>query len=237
MIATRLNLPQFYGFVLFALALAAMNVSAGAADGLEKLLFRRPLECGREIVVVRGPNHARDDSLRLVAGVGAPAIGRTGEYFSLRLELRAPGRAPLLVAGRLGFEELLSGSMPGGFDVLDLLMPPEKIDWEDAKKGVVMGIVLATAENGRIVLSDVDRLGFVRGALLGNDWTRFAAIVPVDRAVVKLKLSRNSANLIQVDVDDLRPHFKRHTCFIQAGKDWKFTRMQPAQGDEGGQVR
>jgi hypothetical protein len=232
--APFVNLQHSYEFILIVLTLAALNINACTAGDIEKVLFRKPLEGGRELVVVRGPNLQVSELAGIISKTDTQIEeANPGSYFSMRLELHVPSQLPIVLSACLVFESLLSRSQAGGLEVLDILVPPEKIAWEDLKKGAVRGIVLATAENGRIILRDMSGPCSIRATIIGG-WTRVAALVPLDKTMVSVKLGRTTNNLIQADVKDLRPNFQRHTRFIQAEKEWKFVPIKEEEKEEKG---
>jgi len=183
----------------------------------ETVVFRKPLGEGRELVLIRGPSRSPNEVLRLIAN---PEDQQIKSVFPLRVELHAPNDAPFTLAVRLGFEH----QRQGGFEVLDVL----------TGRGM---FVIATAEHGEIALWKISALSLDPSrvvALDQGDWTSFAAFVRLDHTMVAVKLGWTKEGLVEVDVDDLRPHVKQRTKFLQAGKpwEWEFKRVSGLRGEK-----
>lgn len=195
-------------FVFLCCCAVAMTHNAGSESRDEDIvLFRKPLEGARELVVVRGPNRPLTD----IADIVSDASLRTREaVFLERLEIHAPNMAPLLLFSRLHLVD-----RGGDYAVLDILVGP--------RQSVEVFIILATIEDGDIMLWKVCPLGSVRVARIDmRDWTKFATILPPYRTVVRAKLNWTKNRLVEVQVDDLHTYGKQQTKFVQKEKEWKF---------------
>jgi hypothetical protein len=159
------------------------------------------LDSDREIVVIRGPTVRPD----LIGDVAPPQVtddsNRWTGMYSIRIELRSRGRAPLMLASRLagGDEAHL------GFEVLDMIVEPGEI-------------VTATVEGVGIVLWHVVLLKSSTLTWLPFDWNLPAARRPQDWNRVSAKLQRRAVDgKLTVEVADLvvmKPH-RPYTLFEQ----------------------
>ena len=82
----------------------------------------------------------------------------------------------------------------------------------------------ATAENGEIVISQIAPLTEKFTTILPRrEWGSDAALVPLDRTMVKMRLCRSSDKQVEAVVDDLRVNAKDRTRFIQLRDTPEFT--------------
>ncbi|HVS70796.1 MAG TPA: hypothetical protein VHQ47_06050 [Phycisphaerae bacterium] len=206
---------KLFAFLLLLTVFCTTAQSGGPAATTQKrdtdvILFREPLPLGRELVVIRGP----DRSIADLAGFVNRPKEEIKAVYTLHLEVRSPGVAPLEIGARLVSELDIPGQGRGGFDILDA----------QSKDGQ---IVLATAENGLIGIWRFTASGQVQSDFL-RGWMVQAAMSPIDPRKVSAKLSWNKDNLIEVKVVDSRgaPGLTRHTQFRQDEKDWQFKAIE-----------
>jgi len=233
--------------------LVAVTASAGRADDGETIVFRKPLDDGREVVVVRGPDVPREELAGLITRIeGAPVMkGAEGiklVYFPVRIELHADGKTPIVWSARLGVESRWpegesrgferSGFERSGFEVFDVLMPPPKIDYGAyhgilgnkvlGNRGIVVAkdaLVVATGEDYCIHIWRVDYRSARDRVLPDGGWSPYAFSHPPSKSFVRVKLSRRADYLVEVEVFDLRTGLQSH--FVQVeGKDWEFTSVE-----------
>jgi hypothetical protein len=90
-------------------------------------------------------------------------------------------------------------------------------------------IIIAEASSGIIHLWRVDlsTASAERYTLHGVDWTRFAALTPIDRKSVSVNLGHTESGMVTARVEDLRGNFKQVTVFVQQAGQWKFSVDRP----------
>jgi len=193
--------------------IAPIVATAVPTAGCERgdIAFRKTMKSGREVVVTRGASLPANE---LVGIVPDAHLRELNSAFPLRVELRSGSASSIPMASRIVLVRNIPGRGFGGFEVFDALF--------DAGE-----LVLASGENGEIVLWHVTVLGLTRCAVLRNsDWTLFAALVPLDKNAVGVELGLTEDHRVEAAVSDLRPHFKQHTRFVQIEKEaWKFKRV------------
>jgi hypothetical protein len=206
--AIRLSLFSF-GLLAFGVMPVGRDVSSAKGADSEVVLFRKRLDDDRELVVVRG----RSVPLTVMEGIIAISAENrkhiTG-VSSLRCEIHSATNGPLIVAHRLIYDTI--GRIGHRFQVLDLLVSPERI-------------VIAAIDGPLLVLWAITPMAAEANHCAWlNDWTRVAAMVPLDKTMVGAKLRTDDNGRIHVEIDDLRSNSKRHTEYIQAPNDWTFAK-------------
>jgi hypothetical protein len=207
------------------------RTAASECEG-ERVLFRKALEGGCELVVTRGPDRPISDLAALHQIASRPDQGLKC-VFSVRAEFRAPGKSPVPLLSRLVFERFVNGE-PGGFEILDILTGPQNFKFEKgtADKGIFENIVFAAAESGTIMLWELEpTTGALRiGYLPGSEWSPLAAARPIDSASVEVRLRRTADYLVEVKVRDLRSTSKQQTCFLEVANEWQLWRFRKLEG-------
>jgi hypothetical protein len=194
----------------------ALRMASCEASDKVDVVYRKKLDEGLELVVIRGPNVSMSDVLRVA---GNERLADVTAVFPIRAEIQSDGISLLPLGTRLVCETTLQGRLRGGFDVLDA-----SVDRAD--------LVLATAENGLIKLWKINPFGETRGtALRPGDWSALSAIRPLDRTKVSVKLGWTQHRLVEAVVEDLRgPKEKHRSRFVQVGKEeWEFERVRGAK--------
>lgn len=100
----------------------------------------------------------------------------------------------------------------GGFEVLDVSTGRDEV-------------VFAAAQNGMIGVWRIrvtDPIPINSTTLNNGDWTQFAAIVPLGKADVGVRLKWTSGGRVEAEVSDLRPSSRHVTLFRQHTTQWKF---------------
>lgn len=204
---------------LFAFNPSGATAQSGGGKG-HVIVFRKPLDNGREIVVLRGPCRPAADAQAIVSWKAPPGGGVLVPkgLFVVTVELRGPNSAPLTIGTRVVFDHARGRIREASFDVFDVLSLRDQAQ-----------IVLAITENGHIMLWQISPTGVSRMAVLrGGDWSLYAALHPIDRTKVSVKLGLTEDGLVKVEVEDLRDHglkLKWPTRFLQLGKEtWQFKR-------------
>ena len=209
--------------ISIALALLATDRCLWAADKgtPEKILIAKSIPGNRQVAVVVGAPMEISDVMNLFTPedlARRTLVDATGTLaphecaFWVQLQLRVPGKAPVAL-----WLELRLGP-PGpdrrGCDALDLLVEPGRV-------------VFAMALGPGIVLWRVDLVkGTAERCSLAGQWAQAAALDPLDRNDVAVKLIREPDGSIKAVVQDLRApaRLRRKTVFIQHKKDiWRLT--------------
>ena len=194
---SRLAMSKAIGLSLFSLGFLTLGVMTVGCDSVsakgddpEVVLFRKRLDDDRELVVVRG----RNIPITVIKGISTISADNKNNITgvsSLRCELHSATNGPLILANRLIYEPVGWGGHR--FQVrLDMLVSPEKI-------------IIAAIDGPLITLWAVTPMAAEANQFAWlNDWTRFAAMVPLDKTMVSVKLGRTENGLILAEVNDLR---------------------------------
>jgi len=177
------------------LTIAGVRAAAAADNVGETVLFRKPLDHGCELAVVRGPDRLRDEVVDVVPPDGHRSWFDIKAIFPLRVDFHSPNAASLTLAARI----VWASEQEGGYDVLDVVKGDRQI-------------VVAAAENGDIILWQISLVSLKDShitPLRQDDWTDVAAFQRIDHTMVKAKVGLTKDQLVQVEVDDLRTNFKQ----------------------------
>jgi hypothetical protein len=171
----------------------------------ELVLFRKPLEQDREIVVLREPD---GDANRLRGVMDPRLLEQATAVYAIRLELWSPGQSPMLLAVRVRVETM---GPELGVEILDVLADSH-------------GVVVALAEGPDIGLWRVE---FGLGSSVDwaplhvGDWAIAAPLRPLGRRQVKVNLER-ADNRLAAEVTDLRARRPQAIRFEQVADTWVF---------------
>jgi hypothetical protein len=179
-----------------------------SGNGTEQVLYRKPLDKGCELVVVRRES-------RTVSGMpwfnSHPTAFRVKDVFSVYVEYRAPDSRPLLLDSELVCED----EMFTGYDVFDVLVSDSEIIIAAGCRGSISLVRICPAStDGRQTAGIEQSLWTVRQEVIGR----------LDRSEASVKLSWSPSHLLLVDVYD--KHFSQssfrgissvtsHSQFIQ----------------------
>jgi hypothetical protein len=190
--------------------------SLGAQPAAEKVLHRKPLSDGRELVVVLEPMVPASALKGLFT---SPATDKLLGLTTLNLVLHSPSNPPLRLWCRkcpLYFER-----EDEQFQVLDLVVKPDLI-------------VMAMVGPGSQIF--VVKVGlFQRGpdaieTLRGADWSLLAAAIPTRPGRLSAKISFDeTGKQVGVEVTDFLQDTKQRTVFAQKAGEWQFVRVKQWQ--------
>lgn len=209
-------------FKLPSIAVALITVTLlplplRAQPDAEKVLYRKPLSDGRELVVVQEPVVPASALKDLIA---SPAFDKMLGYTCLDVMLRSPSNPPLRLWCRR--YPLYPGREREEFQVLDL----------GVKRDL---IVLAMAGPGSDIF--LARIGFAGwsapdaiAGLPGADWSLLGAAIPTKPGRLSAKIAFDeSETQVSVEVTDFLQDTKQHTSFSQTKGEWKFVRVKQWQ--------
>jgi hypothetical protein len=177
----------------------------------EKVIFRKPLSDGRELVMVLEPIVPASALKDLIP---PRVLVRMLGYTSLNLMLHSPSNPPLrLWSVRYA---IYRQSECDEIQVLDLLVKPDMIVVALAGPGSSIGLVKIGFGTGE---------GFVD--LPAADWSLLAAAIPATPGRLSAKIAFDeNAKRVTVEVTDFLQDTKQHTSFTQANREWRFVRVK-----------
>jgi hypothetical protein len=176
---------------------------------VELAIYRKTLNGIGDLVVTRGPDRPVSEVFRIY-----PKRVSAEDYtncFDIRVDIHLERAAPITLAILLGRDT----KSQGGYEVLDALFANGTF-------------VIVAAENGSITVTRIlptQRVPIVAFELPQTDWTRAAALVRIERAMVNCKLGWTKDGRVEVTVDDLRPNLRQHTTFVQKPNAWDFEKV------------
>jgi hypothetical protein len=197
--------PRYFCVCVFAMVIP--HQASAAHPPREKVLYRKTLAEGRELVVVQ-------ESLVLVTrfkGLLSEHLrGQTAAFCSISVELRSGGQPPLRLWSQLC--RLERETEYNEFEVLDLLLLPDRVVVALAGQGSSIDIV-------EIAFGGPNRLNYLRGA----DWSSIPVSLPTRPGRLRTKLEYNEKEKrIEFQVTDSLEELKQHTLFYQKGNEWEF---------------
>jgi hypothetical protein len=199
---------QLIVFLFLSMALSENHLSAEAPD--EKVLYRKAISEGQEIVVIQGPQISEATAKSLVRPEDTAG---TNGGFSLSVVLRVDGKPPVPVWSRLFF----SGQMWdfGDVEVLDLLVLPGRL-------------VMATSHRKCII--DIDQIGLGqpdRRTALPSNWGLVQAFIPPPGTQLSGKLFYDAKkDQVEIEVVETIEGRKQQTVYRQQDEEWRFLRVK-----------
>jgi hypothetical protein len=201
-----------------------------AADA-ELVLFRKVLDDGRQLVVLRGPRHPMADVAPPITSNSSFKHIPDKGYFAVSLQVLPAHGPALTLASKL--VPVWSDVPSLGFDVFDVLIDD--------------GLIVVAVGSLDMELWQVSPYGDPRGkwvvpkerkpqlpqvciAGLPANWapiSRGPTYTCPDRKSFSVKLSLTGDGRVQADVVDLQAADKWHTRFVQVGDEWEFKAAPP----------
>lgn len=201
--------PRFFFCILLSAVLSPNQMHAQPLG--EKVLFRKALSDGRELVVIQEPMLPTPAMKDLMS---ADKLRQLSGFFSLAVEVRST-ETPLRLWSQLkGMER---DSQYNEFQVLDLLVLPNRL------------IMTLSGSGSSISVIEIFRLSGPSRftSLQGHDWSLIAVAGPFRPGRLGAKLSYNEEQKrIDVEVTDFLDQTKQHTLFEQKGDEWEFVRVK-----------
>jgi hypothetical protein len=200
-------------------------VKSDAADA-EVVLFRKPLDGGRQLVVLRGPRHP-------MADVAPPVMSDNNfkhvpdkGYFVVSLQVLPAHGPALTLASKL--VPVLADVPSLGFDVFDVLIDDGLIVIAVGAWGIDLWQVIPYGDPREKWVVPKERkpqLPQVRITALPAYYapiSRGPTFAYPDRKSFSVKLSLTGDGHVQADVVDLESADKWHRRFVQVGDEWEF---------------
>ncbi len=197
------------------------------AAAAEVVLFRKAIDCTREVVLVRSPLHsAQDVAPPLISKKAFEHLIPNGGFFSFSAQMRRAGKPPLTLA-TLILPEPVDAPASGGFAVFDVLVDDGLIFVAVASVGIEIWRVSPHGDPRASRSGDLrprKALPQICAVGLPADWafSRVATFAYPTPASFSVKLSLTRQGRVQADVVDLKAADRRHTRFVEFGDDWMF---------------
>jgi hypothetical protein len=198
------------------------GVDAHANLNEEAVLFRKPIEGGRELLVVRSPRHAVSEVRPPVMPVRFSKIANEAAgVFTVSLQVVHGYDPPLTLASRLVPSP--AGATPSdGIEVFGVLVYDGLIVvalWNDREIELWSLMPYGDRRN-----SDVDKgypgTSALRPAFLKR-WQRFALVSKLERRTVTVALILTEDGRVQADVENAGLHSR----YVQDGDKWEFKKV------------